>query len=62
MNLKLRLTGMKGRKTTANIGLPKAGLTCIIERLCFYFAFVQADSLVLLMPAFGNPKNVTTNA
>lgn len=38
------------RITAANIGLPKAGQTCIIEQLCFYFTCVLGDRLVLLMP------------
>jgi len=41
------------RKTephAANIGLPQAGVKCLIEVLYFLFTFVLADRLVLLMP------------
>ncbi|TZF83952.1 hypothetical protein FW774_10910 [Pedobacter sp. BS3] len=32
----------------ANMGLAIAGGLCVIERLCFLFTFVLANSLVLL--------------
>ncbi len=35
------------RITAANMGLAIAGGLCVIERLCFLFTFVLADSLVL---------------
>lgn len=47
---------------TANIGLPKAGLTCLIEQLCLYFTFVLADRLVLLMPRLRQASNVGSYA
>jgi len=34
-------------KAAANMGLAIAGGRCVIERLCFLFTFVLADSLVL---------------
>jgi len=51
MTANLTLQTLVDRKArTANIGLPKAGLTWVIEQLCFYFTFVLGDRLVLLMP------------
>ena len=35
------------RTQAANMGLAIAGGECVIERLCFLFTFVLADSFVL---------------
>lgn len=41
----------KGRRTTtANSRFASGGLTCKREGLCFYSAFVQGESFVLLFP------------
>lgn len=50
----------KDSKPAGNIGLPKAGVKCVIEQLCFYFTFVLGDRLVLLMPRLWQAVNRQT--
>jgi hypothetical protein len=47
---RLRL-GHGRRRASANSGLAKCGVQCLIEHLCIFHTFVLSESAVLLSPA-----------
>ncbi len=50
-------TQRQKRKPTANTGFASGGLTCKLEALCFYLAFVQVESFVLRNPPERKARN-----